>query len=216
MGSPSPSLDGCPRRGQSQVSPRTHPGAAARPGQREEGAGGPPTSLPDRIPSPAITHHLLQLLGRLLHSLSVIAVHHEDETLREKPGWGGQLAPRRGGRPRWAAGTPSQGGERPHCPPRPPLAEPEHPGDGAAPSAAPPPDPSASLPSDGLMGQTPTRHPSAPSATTPGTGMHSLPPLTHPAQAGSGHKPRGSPGLAPLRLMKFIPALTPRTCVFWK
>lgn len=28
-----------------------------------------------------LTHHLFELLGRLLHTLSVIAVHHKDQTL---------------------------------------------------------------------------------------------------------------------------------------
>lgn len=29
-----------------------------------------------------LTHHLFELLGRLLHTLSIIAVHHKDQTLR--------------------------------------------------------------------------------------------------------------------------------------
>lgn len=77
------------RAEQIQVSSCIQPGIAAELGEREEGWE-MPTSPPDQIP--AATHHLLQLVGRLLHSLSVVAVHHEDKTLREKPGWSRQLA----------------------------------------------------------------------------------------------------------------------------
>lgn len=81
-----------------------------------------PTSPPDQIP--AVTHHLLQLVGRLLHSLSVVAVHHEDKTLWEKPGWSRQLAQRKEGHPRRAAGTPPAKGTAALLPTRPPSHTP--------------------------------------------------------------------------------------------
>lgn len=172
-----------------------------------------PTSPPDQIP--AVTHHLLQLVGRLLHSLSVVAVHHEDKTLWEKPGWSRQLAQRK-------EAPPQPRGQQPCYPPAPHPIHPQktRPPQGrcyTSPLARSSARPLCLTPlrwGDGANTQAPSQHPQRGHRTRD---QDAFPATTHTPSSGR-IRPQAPGKLepAPLQLMKFIPALSQRTCVFWK
>lgn len=176
---------------QSQVPCCTPPALLQSRTSRRRAGGHPPPRQTESLPS--LTIFCSSSADSCTRSRSLLSTTKMRPCGRSQAG-AGSLHGGEGDIPGGLQVPPNQGEQWLHCPPGPP-AEPQHPGDGAAPSPAPPLDPFASLPSDGVMGQTLTRPPSAPSgATGLGTGTRSLPPLRHPVQAGSGHKPRGTPG----------------------